>query len=613
MIDLGKPSDRSALWASMKASHLALLPFREKRRVAIENYVGSEWGAVTDDRREVLVNILALTARTYMMSLAANRPQVMVTADDIQLKPFAKKFEVGVNNLLKEIKFERTLRKIVLDAFFSIGIAKVYWADSEPVEMMNPNMPAEPGFGASEQDWLDYSKIQELMSGTTWVDPGKPMVERISLDDYLYDTTATAFSRARYHAHEYRVPLSAAKADPRFDRKVVEKLTSTSKWSGNSFGQEEARTNDMISDHNDHDEVEPMVTLMDLYLPFEQKWAVIASNDQLPPLFVDEWNGPENGPFHHLCFDEVPDNAMPMAPAQNLRLLHQLMNAVMRKQARQARRQKDITTYSGSEKDARSVKNANDGEMARVDNPDSINVLKYGGVDQMNLAFYQVVDGIFSRQAGNLDAMAGLGPQSKTAAQDEMVNAAVSRSEARMQYAVVEFVGDISRDLGHMMWADEMLEVKGSYKEPGLMFPIRADWTPEMREGDILQYQFDIEPYSMAYKSPGQRLQQIGTAIQMLAPAIQSGSVVLNGEALAATAAELLNEPRIREIIQTAPPPDPMMAQGGEGGGGGGVPNNGPRKYIRENISTQGTPDSQRVQLAQQFAAGSPGQGTQVG
>ena len=597
----------------MKASHLALLPFREKRRVAIENYVGSEWGAVTDDRREVLVNILALTARTYMMSLAANRPQVMVTADDIQLKPFAKKFEVGVNNLLKEIKFERTLRKIVLDAFFSIGIAKVYWADSEPVEMMNPNMPAEPGFGASEQDWLDYSKIQELMSGTTWVDPGKPMVERISLDDYLYDTTATAFSRARYHAHEYRVPLSAAKADPRFDRKVVEKLTSTSKWSGNSFGQEEARTNDMISDHNDHDEVEPMVTLMDLYLPFEQKWAVIASNDQLPPLFVDDWNGPENGPFHHLCFDEVPDNAMPMAPAQNLRLLHQLMNAVMRKQARQARRQKDITTYSGSEKDARSVKNANDGEMARVDNPDSINVLKYGGVDQMNLAFYQVVDGIFSRQAGNLDAMAGLGPQSKTAAQDEMVNAAVSRSEARMQYAVVEFVGDISRDLGHMMWADEMLEVKGSYKEPGLMFPIRADWTPEMREGDILQYQFDIEPYSMAYKSPGQRLQQIGTAIQMLAPAIQSGSVVLNGEALAATAAELLNEPRIREIIQTAPPPDPMMAQGGEGGGGGGVPNNGPRKYIRENISTQGTPDSQRVQLAQQFAAGSPGQGTQVG
>jgi hypothetical protein len=613
MIDLGKPSDRSALWASMKASHLALLPFREKRRVAIENYVGSEWGSVTDDRREVLVNILALTARTYMMSLAANRPQVMVTADDIQLKPFAKKFEVGVNNLLKEIKFERTLRKIVLDAFFSIGIAKVYWADSEPVEMMNPNMPAEPGFGASEQDWLDYSKIQELMSGTTWVDPGKPMVERISLDDYLYDTTATAFSRARYHAHEYRVPLSAAKADPRFDRKVVEKLTSTSKWSGNSFGQEEARTNDMISDHNDHDEVEPMVTLMDLYLPFEQKWAVIASNDQLPPLFVDDWNGPENGPFHHLCFDEVPDNAMPMAPAQNLRLLHQLMNAVMRKQARQARRQKDITTYSGSEKDARSVKNANDGEMARVDNPDSINVLKYGGVDQMNLAFYQVVDGIFSRQAGNLDAMAGLGPQSKTAAQDEMVNAAVSRSEARMQYAVVEFVGDISRDLGHMMWADEMLEVKGSYKEPGLMFPIRADWTPEMREGDILQYQFDIEPYSMAYKSPGQRLQQIGTAIQMLAPAIQSGSVVLNGEALAATAAELLNEPRIREIIQTAPPPDPMMAQGGEGGGGGGVPNNGPRKYIRENISTQGTPDSQRVQLAQQFAAGSPGQGTQVG
>lgn len=610
MIDLGKASDRNSLWTSMKASHLALKPFREKRRVAIENYVGSEWGAVTDDRREVLVNILALTARTYMMSLAANRPQVMVTADDFELKPFARKFEVGINNLLKEIKFERTLRKIVLDAFFSIGIAKVYWADSEKVEVPNPAMPMEPGFGASPQDWSDYAMIQELMSGTIWVDPGKPMVERISLDDYLYDTSATAFSRSRFHSHEYRVPLSAAKADPRFDKKLVDKLTANSKWSGYSFGTHEDRTNDMISRSQDHDEVEPMLTLMDLYLPFEQKWAVIVSDDQLSPLFVDDWNGPESGPFHHLCFDEVPDNAMPMAPAQNLRLLHQLMNAVMRKQARQARRQKDVTTYQGSEKDARTASNAADGDTVRIDDPSSINVLKYGGVDQMNLAFYQVVDGIFSRQAGNLDAMAGLGPQSKTASQDAMVNEAVSRSEARMQYAVIEFVGDISQSLGQMMWADEMLEIKGSYTEPGLSFPISANWTPEMREGDIIQYQFNIEPFSMAYQSPAQRLQKIGTAIQMLAPAIQSGSVVLNGEALAATASELLNEPRIKEIIQSAPPPDPMAQQGG----GGGVPNNGPRKYIRENISTGGSPDSQRVQLAQQFASGAQqGQGTQVG
>lgn len=607
MIDLGKESDRSSLWTAMKSSHLALRPFREKRRRAIENYVGSEWGAVTDDRKEVLVNILALTARTYMMSLAANRPQILVTADDMQLKAFAKNFEVSVNNVMKEINFERTLRQIVLDAFFSIGIAKVYWADSEPVEVMNPEMPSEPGYGSSEQDWSDYQMIQELMSGTTWVDPGKPMVQRISLDDYIYDTQARSFSEARYHAHEYRVPLSAVKEDDRFDSKVVKNLTSDSKWSGTAYGTHEEHTKELISERQDHDEIEPMVTLIDLYLPFEQKWAVIAANDKQPPLFVDDWNGPESGPFHHLCFDEVPDNAMPMAPAQNLRLLHQLMNSVMRKQARQARRQKDVTTYQGDQKDAQNVKNSRDGDTIRVNDPNSINVLKYGGVDQMNLAFYQVADGIYNRMAGNLDAMAGLGPQSKTASQDQMINDAVSESEARMQYSVVEFVSGVASSLGQMMWVDEMLEITDSYKLSGLSLPIKVQWTPEQREGDLIQYKFNVEPHSMAYKSPSMRLQSIGTAIQMVAPALESGGVVLNGTALAETIAELLNEPRINELIQPAPPPDPQMQQ--DGGGGGGVPNNGPRKYIRENISTQGTPDAQRVQLAQQFASGAGQQG----
>jgi hypothetical protein len=338
------------------------------------------------------------------------------------------------------------------------------------------------------------------------------------------------------------------------------------------------------------------------------------SNDQLPPLFVDDWNGPEAGPFAHLCFDEVPDNAMPMAPAQNLRLLHQLMNSVMRKQARQARRQKDVTTYQGDIKDAQNVRDAKDGDTIRVNDPNSINVMKYGGVDQMNLAFYQVADGIYNRMAGNLDAMAGLGPQSKTATQDQLINDAVSESEARMQYAVVEFVGGIARSLGQMMWVDETLEVQGSYKLAGVRSPIDATWTTEMREGDVAQYHFNVEPHSMAYKSPSMRLQSIGQAIQMLAPALQTGTVVLDGAALASTAAELLNEPRILEIIKSPPPPDPAMQQGGPGGGGGGGGGiNSPTHNIRENISTQGTPDSQRVQLAQQFAANAGQQGSGQG
>jgi hypothetical protein len=577
----------------------------------IKRYVGSNWKNEDDTNRETLINLLGLTAQTYMVSLAANRPRVLVSTQTRELLPFARQFQVGINNLLKEIQFERTLRQVVMDAFFSVGIVKIYWGNAGAVEMPNPEMPAEPGMFATPAEWGMYRQIQQAIAPTILVDPGKPMVERISLDDYGFDTMATSLDKCRFQWHEYRLPLSVVQKDDRFDESVVQKLRGTSKWSDDRYDGRDTKASELTQEQDcDYDEVEPYVTLRDIYLPFENMWAVTAvGTGDMKPLLYETWDGPERGPFRHLGFDHVPDNIMPISPAANLKGLHCLVNALMRKQARQARRQKDITTYMGNEGDARRVRDAQDGEMVSVMNPEMIQVRKYGGVDQLNLAFHQVVDGIYSRMAGNLDAMAGLGPQSGTAKQDELIHGAVSRREAHMQYSVVEFVGDIAHDLGWMLWVDKAKELPGEINEPGLLLPIKADWTPDEREGDFAQYGLEVEPYSMAYQSPQQRVGQINQAIQAVAPFLGTGMVTINVPALVDTYAELLNIPRLREILTVQ---DPALAAGMQQQGGG-VPNNGPREYVRRNVSTQGSPDSQRTTMAQQLISGANSQPQQAG
>lgn len=596
MIDLGSQKSLNQLYAAMKTSWSSLRPWRENRQQVIKNYVGSEWGAGPEGSKRVLVNLLYLTAQTYMVALASNRPRILITAEDLQLQPFSKRFQIAMNNLIKEIHLDKTLQDIVLDAFFSIGIAKVYRASGNPMEIPNPAMPEEPGFNAGPDQWEQYRQIQQLIPGTVQVDPGRPMVERISLDDFGFDTQAERMHRARFQWHEYRVPKSVVEQDQRLDRKRVKEIGVSSKWSRHTFDHfHESRTEDLTSQHvgHDMDDAEPMVKLMDLYLPFEKKWAIMsADNGKLVPLFVTDWDGHENGPFSILGFDWTPDNPMPIGPAANLRQLHLLANALFRKHARQAERQKDVTAYMGDESDARQVKNAQDGGMVRMKNPDLIQQLKYGGVDQITLAFSQIVDGVFSRMAGNLDAKAGLGPQSGTARQDELIHGSVSRSEAKMQQGTLEFVTDISERLGHMLWGDRALSLQGSIQEPGMLYPVDASWTPLDREGDLIQYGLTIEPYSMSFRSPQERLAGIFGSLNAMAPYLQMSGATVDAQALAGIVQELTNEPRLGQLIQFG---DPLMMQQMAMQGGGPEADSGPNETIRKNVSTQGSPDSQRT------------------
>lgn len=600
MLDPYDRKSRDGLWKAMKNSWDELKPFREFRREVIAMYASSEYGK--KKTRNDLVNLIGMTATTYLVILASSRPRVSISTPSFELKAFAKQYETSLNNLVAEIRFEETLRRIVLDSFFMMGVAKIYWAES--------------GNMVQVETGETYDQA-EVSGGSVWVDPGKIYVERVSLDDYGFDTAASSIDRCRFFFHRYRIPFSSAIADQRFDPEVVAKLSPTTKYGSGFMGRAEngPTTNNMTTDI-DHDDVEPMVDLMDVYLPMENRWCVMSLDDTLPPLFCSDWRGPEGGPFRHLLFDEVPDNVMPLSPAHSLKKLHELMNSIVMKMAGQAKRQKDVTVYSGDARDVQTVKNAADGEWCKVTHPEAINVLKYGGADQMSGAFYQMADGLFNRQAGNLDAMAGLGPQSETAKQDQLLSNSVSRRETKMKNSVVEFVQEIYKSIGWMMFVDENLKVKGDALVPGMMFPVDMTWTPEEREGDFVDYNFEIDVYSMAWHSPQEKYQNLKEGLMTISPFLATMGGMVDPVKLSSTVSRMLSCPELLEVITFPMNPMAGMQLASENPPQGQMPmpqqqNGG--EYIHRTVPGASTPGAQRNEMANQFMNAAPQQGMQGG
>ena len=580
-MDINKESERARLFKCIEYSTRNLRPFRELRKNLVKDYVGTYYNQGADTpTSEIIMNLMYQTAETYTMSLAANRPRVLVTSKFPELSWFSHHFQRSINNLIEEIHLEETLRKAVLEAFFGMGVIKVYTAEAGLVQLE----------GEDE-----------------WVDPGKPYAENISLDDFVYDIEATSWNKIRFALNKYKMSRKKAEEDSSFDQKVLKNLPKATRESGMMDHRPDKPLRDAFVGESKPEAYEPEIELMDVWLPYENLVATFHVGGNSPPLRVVEWDGPESGPFHILTLAaEVPDQIMGVSPAMNLKPLNDIINGLLRKQKRQAQRQKDIPFYQdGAHEDAQRLQRAADGEWTRVSNPESVNVLKMGGVDQQNQAFSMAMQEQFDRMAGNLQMMAGLGPQSDTATQDKLIHGAVSKREANMQYRVVDFTTNICRDLGWLLWADQSKEMETEYEIAGIHFT--TVWTPELREGDFLQYNFDIEPYSMMYKSPSEKLNNITQFVTQIAMPMQQNMMESGGsidfQELTLLYSELLDIPRLKEVVvfeemkENSPTPEPAAAP---------QPQHTVKENIRRSVPTGGTRDSRNHVMQQLLQGGQP-------
>jgi hypothetical protein len=568
MIDLESESQRGGLLRAVKSADEAMEPHRRVRMELLRDHVGS-WYSTSGARQEVVVNLINQTARIYSRVLAANNPRVKVVPRGTEHYPFARRFQTAINKLIFDIQLDQTLRACIMDAFFFMGVAKVCLADSGQLQF--------------EQD--------------VWYDPGQAWVERISADSLIVDMKAKEISKMRFSGDKYRAPWKRVKEEPSYNKKAIEAMGPT-KASSQLSAVDAA--NDLASGGTiDDDEIEEMVWLMDLWLPENNAVVTMCAEEgmNLPPLSVRPWTGSKGGPYKYLGLGLVPDNVIPSSPASNLKPLHDLLNTLYRKMSYQARRQKSTVAYPpGGDADAERGRRARDGDWFMVSDPRNLMPLNFGGVDAGTSAFSLAMNDAFNKLAGNIQGLGGLGAQAGTLGQEELIQEQLQAQVADMQYHVVQFANDIVNDLGEILWDDEFMEIAATEMANSAPVAFDRTWRPGHREGSFRDYDITVEPYSMVYVSPGQKVQKFYSVLQQLTPILpilQAAGVSLDGEQIVNTLSDYLDMPELARMITYV---NPAMA------GGGGEVRQSPvttRNEIRKSVPTGGTPENRSMVLQQ--------------
>jgi hypothetical protein len=576
MLNLQDPIVRGRLNAAWKTSDEAMVPHRRVRKELIRDYCGS-WYSQDGASARTLVNLMNQTARIYTVALASNNPQVMVSSPLMENWPFAHQFEVNLNRLIADMELDVTFRSVVMDAFFCLGCSVVMMRDTDT---------RFHGLLESEED--------------VWLDPGEPWINRVSIDDLVLDMSAKELNKMRFCGHRYRADYEKVMDEPGYDKKVKEKLKPTPRHSiSNADFARDIAAGTVVDDG----ELKPMLWLRNVWIAENKSIATIpVQQEDLPPLLEKKWTGSQSGPYKFLSLGNVPDNIIPASPAINLKGLHDLQNRLHRRMERDSDSHRVVNIYPPSAADdAERLRKADRNSWHRCSNPKDIAQIEFGGVDQRDQALALFIQEEYDRFAGNLVAMGGLGVQSSTVGQEEMMFGQLSRTESDMRMAVVSFAGENVLDLGRLMWEDENLEIKSSVNPaPGIVIPM--NWTPGDRQGVFDDYAFPVEPYSMVFKTPEQKLQELYQTLREIAPLwpmFQASGASLDAQAIVAEIARLKNRPEFKRFI-TFGAPSPML------GGDQNTIRQSPvtsRETIRKNIPTGGTPQS-RSSIQQQVLSG---------
>jgi hypothetical protein len=257
------------------------------------------------------------------------------------------------------------------------------------------------------------------------------------------------------------------------------------------------------------------------------------------------------------------------------------------------------------EDDANALRTAERNGWYRGKSPEQIKQFETGGVSQQDMALATFIMDEYDRFAGNLQAMGGLGSQASTLGQEELIHGQLSRNVADMRMAVVSFAAESILDLGRLMWEDQTLEIKSSMQIGNSGIEVSSDWKPEYRVGEFDDYQFRVEPYSMVFKTPEQKLQELFQVLQQLSPLwpmFQASGASLDAEAIVDEIARLKNRPEFKRFITFASP-SPML------GGDQNTIRQSPvttRETVRKSVPTGGTADSRSAILQQVLMGGKP-------
>jgi hypothetical protein len=555
-VNPNKDADFRWLKRAVEASYKALAPFRDMRYTIVRQFTGSHYGD-NANMQKVPIPLINLTMRIVMRYLISQNPSVLGSTFQTEYKPSTYKLQLALNKKLPHLGFAKTMERVALDALLCMGFAKT---------------------GLEEVGVLAFEDEE--------IKRGEPFIERISLDNVVFDMGAVDDSRWAYVGDVYRVPLERLKEAKLFD---PDKLRASDLPGSGIVGQGERL--DTLSRDNvvyREGEYEDHINLWDIYLPQEHLLVTYPAETYDGPPHVVDWYGPERGPYRKLGFGPVPDQTVDCAPSLMWYDLHRLVNTLYNKLMDQAERQKIVGGYRAeSALDVERIIETADGETIEMSDPNGLVEHPFGGIDQRNFAFMLDALNRYSWLAGNLDALGGLGPQSETLGQDELLTKAASKFVEELQDRVTDFTTEAVRDIGWYVWHDPLLDepLTGQVQNTNMEVPMR--FTSEDRMGAYEDREIQLVPTSMRALTPAARVQTIlGIVERVVLPSmpfiVQDGGKFFI-DRLLKYVSEYTNLPEIAEIIEFGPTRADVTQQPGQMQAPG-KPAVTSREYVRKNI-----------------------------
>lgn len=560
--------DEQRLFKSVKSSYYQLEYSRKKRKEFVAESAGHHYSKTLSDKK-IPVNLMRLAQNILTRKLISSNPKFHISTNVLSLKSFALDFQIALNHLTEEINLKHTLRRLITSAIYS------------PFSIIKTGMGEGKKFEVHGEQF----------------DIGQPFSMLVDFDNFVIDMTSTDFENVQFAGDIQRVDYEWA----------MDVFKNTDDIQYKSFTERNAgfedknrdKTSNIGRDQNSYfgsddnvDEFKKTIDIIDLYLPTEQLIVTYAwdlTKEFGNPLEVKEYYGPEQGPYDYLSFNDVDGNLLGVSPASLWYELHDLCNELFSKLSRQAKRQKNITAvHPIAQEDIERIINADDGEAVKIAQPDKVKEMSRGGINQPSYAFFLGNRDLFKEMAGNLDLLGGLGPQSETLGQDQLLAGASSQQMAEMQDRLTDVVRSVGKKLAWYLFHDPFIEMPLVKRIPGIDYDFPFVFSEETREGDFLDYNFVIKEYSMNEMTPNEKMNKLLMIYErIILPAQQimgEQGINIDFQDFLKESANLLNLNEINSLVN-------MLSVDGEISVGRERPISSPapaktsREYIRKNVS----------------------------
>lgn len=486
----------SKLVANVDRAYDVMKQFRTRRTEAIKRIVGTNYSDNGSDT-ERPVNMLDLIISARTRELAPRSPRVMVTTKVRNLRPWAEDFRINMDHSLAEMKFGQTLRQCAREALISpLGVMKI-------------------GIAPTSMD-MDADGFLH--------DAGQVFADNVTLDNWVHDMKASRWDQVSFMGDYYLLPYEYVMQSNLFSMEARGKLRPTNSYDRDNGERQAADISKPERSGWETDDYIPMIRLVDVYCPHFNTIFTWADGQQgTIPLRETPFDGPSGGPYIKLVLEDVPDNTMGLPMVANLRDLDGLNNRLIAQMKKDAEGKKRIIGFqAGHADDALRIQNAAHNSYVRMDNPQAAREFEVGGVDRMVMALSMQVREMISYLAGNIEATEGLDSQSGTLGQDQLLAAAASKRSKDYKETMFEFTQEAVNRIAWYEWTEPLRERQIERPIPGTDVVVHSLWSPETREGDWLDYNVSIVPYSMEYRSPQQQLQAVNSVVQgIIAPFAQ--------------------------------------------------------------------------------------------